>query len=351
MLFSVIVPVYNAERYLRKCVESVCVQSYPEWELILVDDGSTDESGTLCDRLAESDARIRVVHQENRGVVAARKEGIRNAQGDYVFYVDADDWIEPDCLADAYARILDTDADLVAYGFRYISQFGKETCKLEPLPEGLYVSGEINEKIYPRILLGADMRNMFYTITGKAGRREIFEEGQKDIPDHLKVGEDTACSVGIYRAAVRVYISHKPAYCYRLQDESATHRFHMDLYGKLAETVRYLEKLDVPEIPDFSKQVDRYVMLVMFGTMLLAMENRSGVKITEIQNAMEQPVFREHMARAEFRTLTIKTKITYGLYKKGRIRTAWLFLLLCGWIKRGLQCEKIYQKTAKEDSV
>ena len=183
MRFSVIVPVYNAERYLRKCVESVCAQSYSEWELILVDDGSTDGSGILCDELAEGDERICVVHQENRGVVAARKEGIRYAQGDYVFYVDADDWIEPDCLADADTRIRDTGADLVAYSFQYISPSGNGKYKLEPVSEGLYESEEIKEKIYPRILLGADMRNMFYTITGKAGRPEIFLEGQKNVPD------------------------------------------------------------------------------------------------------------------------------------------------------------------------
>lgn len=351
MRFSVIVPVYNAKRYLRKCVESVCAQSYSDWELILVDDGSTDGSGKLCDSFAEYDSRIHVVHQKNSGVVIARKAGIGQAKGEYVFYVDADDWIEPDCLADADARIRETGADLVTYGFRYVSQSESGKCKLEPVPEGMYLRADIIEKIYPRILLGPDMQNMFYTITGKAGRREIFMEGQKEVPDYLAVGEDAACSVRIYLAASKVCVSHKSVYCYRLQDESVTHCFRMDLYRQLADTVRYLEKQCVPEISDFAAQLDRYVMLVMFATMLLAMEKGNGVKISEIRNAMAQPVFRAHMIRAKFETLTPKTRITYFLYKRGWIRTAWMFLRLCDWIRRGLKSERIHQKTEKKNSV
>lgn len=341
MLFSVIVPVYNAEKYIRKCVESVLSQNCSDWELILVNDGSTDGSGDLCDGFARYDPRIHVVHQKNCGVVIARRTGLWEAKGDYVFYIDADDWIEPDCLADAAVRICETGADLVAYGFRYVSQNEAVQDKVEPVPEGLYPSAEMKEKIYPRILLGSDMKNMFYTITGKAGKRKVFLEGQREVPAHLKVGEDAACSVGIYLAADSVFVSHKPAYCYRVQDQSVTHSFRMDLYGKLADTVRYLETKNIPEISDFEEQLDRYVMLVMFGVMLLALEKGNGVKIRDIRSAMAQPVFRKHLIRAKFETLTPKTRMTYFLYKKGRIRTAWMFLRVCDRIKRGLHRERI----------
>ena len=93
---SVIVPVYNTEKYLRDCVDSILAQSFPDFELILVDDGSTDGSGAICDECAARDSRIRVIHQQNSGATVARRSGVRIAQGEYVTFVDSDDWIDKD---------------------------------------------------------------------------------------------------------------------------------------------------------------------------------------------------------------------------------------------------------------
>ncbi len=92
---SVIVPIYNAEKYLNKCLESIIGQTYKNLEIILVDDGSSDNSPTICDAWAQIDSRIRVIHKKNGGVSSARNAGIDLAQGDYIGFVDADDWIEP----------------------------------------------------------------------------------------------------------------------------------------------------------------------------------------------------------------------------------------------------------------
>ena len=91
---SIIVPVYQVESYLRKCLDSILAQTFTDFELILVDDGSTDRSGQICDEYAEMDERVKVIHQQNRGVAAARNNGIACANGDYLCFVDADDWIE-----------------------------------------------------------------------------------------------------------------------------------------------------------------------------------------------------------------------------------------------------------------
>ena len=121
---SVIVPVYNVEAYLEKCVSSVLAQTCPDFELLLIDDGSTDGSGRLCDLLAQSDSRIRVIHQENQGLGGARNTGIQAAQGDWLLPVDSDDWIEPDILEKALAAADKTGAELVIFGFRSVYEDG-----------------------------------------------------------------------------------------------------------------------------------------------------------------------------------------------------------------------------------
>lgn len=99
-LISIIVPVYNAEKYLKRCIDSIIAQTYSDWELILVDDGSTDSSGIICDEYARQDKRITVCHIQNGGPSRARNIGVDKSKGDYIFFVDADDWIEPSSISD-----------------------------------------------------------------------------------------------------------------------------------------------------------------------------------------------------------------------------------------------------------
>lgn len=114
---SVIVPVYNVEQYLRKCLESILAQTYEFWEAILVDDGSSDQSGAICDEYANRDARFRVFHIENGGVSRARNFGIRHSCGDWLTFMDSDDWIE-DCLFEILSRkISSTPVDCIKWGF------------------------------------------------------------------------------------------------------------------------------------------------------------------------------------------------------------------------------------------
>lgn len=134
---SVIVPVYNVQDYLPKCVDSVLTQSDPDLELVLVDDGSTDGSGPLCDRLAKGDSRIRVIHQENRGLGGARNTGIEAAKGEWLLFPDSDDWLEPETLERALSAGESAGADMVCFGFRSVDEGGRELALFrEEFPEG-----------------------------------------------------------------------------------------------------------------------------------------------------------------------------------------------------------------------
>ena len=113
---SVIVPVYKAEKYLRRCLDSIAAQTYKDFEVILIDDGSPDRSGEICDEYAAKDTRFRVFHQKNRGVTKTREIGINKAQGKYVFWVDADDYIDAFLLEKVMKQFKETDSDIVIYG-------------------------------------------------------------------------------------------------------------------------------------------------------------------------------------------------------------------------------------------
>lgn len=116
MRISVIVPVYNAERYLDKCIASILAQSFSDFELVLINDGSTDNSGEICNNFAKKDSRIKVIHKENGGASSARNAGMEIAAGDYIAFVDCDDYVETDFLEQLYKIIANTDSDLAVSG-------------------------------------------------------------------------------------------------------------------------------------------------------------------------------------------------------------------------------------------
>lgn len=114
-LISVVIPVYNVEPYLRECVDSVLAQTYLNYEIILVDDGSTDDSGAICDAYSKNYEKVRVIHQENRGLSEARNNGCKNARGAYIYFLDSDDWIDPDALELMLDKAVKGSADIVFF--------------------------------------------------------------------------------------------------------------------------------------------------------------------------------------------------------------------------------------------
>ena len=122
---SIVVPVYNVEEYLEECIESIIKQSYPNIQIILVDDGSTDSSGLICDKYAQNDSRIEVIHQNNAGVVEARKAGLKRTIGEYVGFVDGDDYIDENMYERLLEYALQENVDIVHTGYWY--ETGKQS--------------------------------------------------------------------------------------------------------------------------------------------------------------------------------------------------------------------------------
>lgn len=155
---SVIIPVYNASESLHRCVDSVLAQTFHPFEIILVDDGSTDGSEAICDEYAQANARVRVIHKENGGVSMARQTGIDAANGTYSIHVDADDWIEPMMLEKMYAKAVETDADMVTAN--YILELPHKTKTMRQQPQSLnanvllrqYIKGEFHAALWNKLV-------------------------------------------------------------------------------------------------------------------------------------------------------------------------------------------------------
>jgi len=152
-LISVIVPVYKVEQYLRRCVDSILAQTYTNIEVILIDDGSPDGCPAICDEYAEKDSRVVVIHQKNAGVSAARNAGLDVAKGEYIGFVDSDDWIEPDMYEVLLELATKNNVDISAVGFCINDDFcdNKSTAEVEIISQRDAIIAFLNGKIYPAI--------------------------------------------------------------------------------------------------------------------------------------------------------------------------------------------------------
>lgn len=204
-LLSVIVPVYNVEKYLVKCVESILNQTYTELEIILVNDGSKDSSGSICDTLARKDSRIQVIHKENGGLSSARNMGIEAATGEYITFVDSDDWIE----ADGYEHLMDlmhrNQVNLVCGGnYNVDEQTGERTLGVCPRKEEIITT----EEMVGRMFLWQDCDS---SVCDKIFHHSLLKDFRFPVG---KVCEDVSITYRILLSTDRVSFSDRPFYNY-----------------------------------------------------------------------------------------------------------------------------------------
>ena len=333
MFFSVIVPIHNVEKYLSRCIDSVLSQTFADFELILVDDGSPDNCPKICDEYAKKDKRIKVVHKENGGLVSARQAGISVAKGDYVFNLDGDDAITSDALMSAYQIISDTNADMVSFSYRIYTdgKLGKEVYDLAA--EGLYDRTRMEEEIFPNLLSNENMQNLFYFIWGKAIKRELATKYQMNLPTPIIMGEDACCTTPFYLDANSVYMSKKAIYLYTVRGDSITTSFKIKQISEIAQAVDYLRNLDVKKPLYFENLLSRYSCFLCFAILAAAAEGGYFGKIKGIKQAILGSLHKEEIKKAYFKNITVKSKITIFLLKKEQIRLAFYFLYLCKKLK------------------
>ena len=158
--YSILIPVYNAERYLTKCIESVLNQTYENYEVILVDDGSNDSSGIMCDEFTKTDKRIKAFHQTNQGLIMARRNGIAKATGDFCLFLDSDDYWDIDLLETINQAILQYKCDLVIFKYRKVSETGNVLFEGSSIYQDRTIF-EHNDKeiIFKHLIISSELNN------------------------------------------------------------------------------------------------------------------------------------------------------------------------------------------------
>ncbi|MCI8312151.1 MAG: glycosyltransferase family 2 protein [Lachnospiraceae bacterium] len=237
---SVIVPIYNVSAYLKKCISSILTQTYPYLQIILVDDGSTDQSSEICDFYQRQDHRIQVIHRKNGGLVSARKEGLQASTGRYICYVDGDDWLEADMIEQLIKSMMQTDADLV---------ISNHFCDLENMV--WKVQGRLKAGIYdakdliPMMLYTGEFYEfgIHQFVWGKLYRKEILWDIQMQVDDRITCGEDVAVTYPYILKAEHICILDYAGYHYLQRAGSMTSCYYIEAWMQSKILLKYLQRI------------------------------------------------------------------------------------------------------------
>ncbi len=265
---SIIVPIYNIKTYLAPCIESIMRQTFSELEIILVDDGSTDGSGEICESYKRADARITVIHKENEGLVSARKTGLQAAKGKYIAYVDGDDWIETDMYERMYKRMIEEKVDVVMCG-RYEDTGSVSRKVFHGIPEGRYHKQALIQKVYPWMIVNGVFFEwgIFPGVWDKLFRRECLEPFQFEVDNRIVMGEDAVCTYPCLLNADSIYIMQECLYHYRQTTTSMVKRIKN--FDKEREQFRILYQTGKKSfekyagIFDLRQQWKKYILFLM----------------------------------------------------------------------------------------
>ncbi len=304
--FSVIIPIYNVEKYLNQCIDSVLHQAYIDFELILVDDGSSDGCPGICDEYRKNDNRVKVIHKKNAGVSLARQDGIAIATGEYLVFIDADDRVTNDFF-EVISRY--TNVDIIRFGCIVERSDGSFFERLPREREGLYEKCDIENEIYSYLVQSESARYYCPNLWRHVFKRELFVSNM--VKDKvIKIGEDGACVIPCIYHAQSLFCIHKCLYIYNYNETSATKGKQVYPWDGPALIADHLkERIDIT-MYDFQQQLDRKIVHELFGVVISRFNTSKNYKDTrlDIMNNLEKNVYSNAIKKAYFKK-NIKAKL------------------------------------------
>lgn len=291
-LVSIVIPVYNVEHYVERCLKSVMAQTYERIEIIVVDDGSTDSSGEICDKIAKHDTRITVYHKENGGLSDARNYGVEKATGEYITFIDSDDYVSADFIEYLYKMILESKAEVACCPLKRVCTDITIYDKNNKMPKTRVLSGYEAT----RELLGS-LYTILVTACGKLYKSELVKKHSFPVG---RKHEDEATTAKYYYEAERVVIGNRKLYAYYQNHESITHTIgkkkNVDAIWSMSHRARFLEEKKEVELAQ--KAWEKVLVYLIIDS--LDNKGRSDEEIFALLNG---------------KSLSRRAKFKYGLYK------------------------------------
>lgn len=265
MLITVIVPVYNAEKYLPFCIDSILNQTYQEIEIILVDDGSEDRSLIICSEYEKKDDRIIVIQSNHQGVVNARRIGVENSKGDYCIFVDSDDWIAEHLIETAVLLTDNGDIDIVNYNMKSVD--GKKITEWNyTIPEGKYEK-QLLDNVLKKMMFDfeAGCPGIVQSLCTKLIRRNILWSGIESVDKRITMGEDAAVVYKTLLIARKIVITNEYLYFYRTNPDSMCLSKNLDIFSEIYYFQKYMNSVfsHYSDSYELEKQLQAYLLLLI----------------------------------------------------------------------------------------
>lgn len=325
---SIIVPIYNVEKFLLTCIQSILSQTYQDFELILVDDGSPDGSPQICDECAKADNRIKVVHKQNGGSVSACNRGLELASGEYICFIDGDDFIAEDYLS-ALVSALKEDTDMVCMNcIRYWNEEKHDLHRINMLPAGEYT---VDESILGRIINnnGNYKKLVANSRWGKLIRADIVKKYAPYCSEQVSYGEDFQLIIGSLLGSKKIIVLDEYKYYYRFNDASIVNTYKKDLWRKTNLLFDAIQNIPgVTDIGNFEVQFNTEFLLYVNGCIKneffykkldremfkeIVCDQRTQAALTNFQDAEMGRLDRKMMKAIQCRSLR-KTKNVLRIY-------------------------------------
>ena len=307
---SIIVPVYNMEQYLERCVDSILAQTYANIEVILVDDGSKDSSYEICECYAEKDCRVKVVHKENGGLSSARNAGIDVATGEYIGFVDSDDYISPRMYELLAEKLGDSECEIANVMYVRIDEDGKTTPSKVPHN----TNKEISSLQFTKELM---LHTGDVSVCTKLFRAEIFDDIR--FPDG-KLNEDLIFMLQVFTCVKKVAFVSYVGYYYFTRSGSISGGYGRAVIDMVGNSLVAKNMVDVSQ-PSLKKETARFALFQHMAYLLLIPENEAVKSNCVYQDAKKY--LRENVLRGMFnKYLTLKNKLTIVLLAVSPITTA-----------------------------
>lgn len=328
---SVIVPVYNTAQYLKKCADSIVNQSFPDLEIILVDDGAKDESPAICDEYAAEDARIQVIHKENGGLMSAWMEGARAACGKYLCFVDSDDWIDYCMIEELMKSAIGTGGEIICCNF-IIEKAEKKENMRHSLAPGVYEGTGLAE--VKRQLLGNEVRKVSFSRCMKLISKELILKNLDFCNQKIRMGEDLNIMLPALLDAERLVIMKESYfYHYYYNQSSMVHKYDAGLYenvkllGQVINRVLSEKYKGSRELEEMLHRADmEYIFLLMLALKNEARGNKAGYQ-KRIKEVCREPQTRKLIKSTPVKVADKANQLLYLVMKHPNTVLIWALRL------------------------